>query len=148
MSKSLSLSRVIIPDSFFDVPTEIFDIYVEDIDAVVGRIEYRHETGQDLIYYGNIGYLIYHAYRGHNYAYHACVALLEMIDAHIDVVYITCNPDNIASKKTIEKLKAVHLGMVDIDPKHELYRYGEKQKEVYIITRDGEYETIIEAFNK
>ena len=119
-----------------EVPTLLFDIYVEEINRIVGRIEYRFEQGRDLIYYGNIGYVIYVPYRGHNYAYKSCVALLEIMKTRypdIEEVYITCNPDNIASKKTIEKLNPTYLETVDIDKDHELYYFGDTQKEVYVV---------------
>ena len=102
MLKSLSLKRVDFPGNYFSVPTVVYDIIVEDIEYPVGRIEYRVETGKDLVYYGNIGYFINRAYRGNNYAFYACLKLLEIIDHN--EIYITCNPDNVASKRTIEKL--------------------------------------------
>lgn len=134
-SMSLILNKVLFPDDIFDVPTVVYDVYDQAIDKIVGRIEYRHETGRDLTYYGNVGYLIYQKYRGQGYAYRACLALLEMLDSSIETVYITCNPDNIASKKTIEKLGASYIGLVDVAVDHELYKYGETQKEVYLIVR-------------
>ncbi len=134
-SMSLILNKVLFSDDIFDVPTVVYDVYDQAIDKIVGRIEYRHETGRDLTYYGNVGYLIYQKYRGQGYAYRACLALLEMLDSSIETVYITCNPDNIASKKTIEKLGASYIGLVDVAVDHELYKYGETQKEVYLIVR-------------
>lgn len=134
-SMSLILNKVLFPDDIFDVPTVVYDVYDQAIDKIVGRIEYRHETGRDLTYYGNVGYLIYQKYRGQGYAYRACLALLEILDSSIETVYITCNPDNIASKKTIEKLGASYIGLVDVAVDHELYKYGEIQKEVYLIVR-------------
>ena len=134
-SMSLILNKVLFPDDIFDVPTVVYDVYDQAVDKIVGRIEYRHETGRDLTYYGNVGYLIYQKYRGQGYAYRACLALLEILDSSIETVYITCNPDNIASKKTIEKLGASYIGLVDVAVDHELYKYGETQKEVYLIVR-------------
>ena len=119
-----------------EVPTISYDIQVDAIDRVVGQVEYRFEKGRDLLYYGNIGYAIYPPYRGHNYAYKACLLLFkELLKQHPEglEVYITCNPDNEASKKTIQKLGAYYIDTVDIASDHELYRYGETQKEVYIM---------------
>lgn len=120
---------------FFEVPTILYDIYVMSLDRVVGRVEYRFETGQDLVYYGNIGYVVYLPYRGHQYAYKATVKLMDIVrDAYPEIteMYITCNPDNIASQKTIEKLKMEYLGQVDVDKKHELYRQGDFSKDIYV----------------
>ncbi len=119
-----------------EVPTISYDIEVEALDRVVGQVEYRFETGRDLLYYGNIGYVIYPPYRGHNYAFKACKLLFESLLKQYPEgleVYITCNPDNMASKNTIKKLGAHYIDTVDIARDHELYRFGETQKEIYII---------------
>lgn len=146
MLKLLSLKRVDFPGNYFSVPTVVYDIIVKDIEYPVGRIEYRVETGKDLVYYGNIGYFINRAYRGNNYAFYACLKLLEIIDHN--EIYITCNPDNVASKRTIEKLGATFIERVDVDECHELYRYGEVQKDVYILIRDDNYEKTIKTYYK
>ncbi len=132
----VTLQEVFLDESYFEVPTILFDIYVEAIDRVVGRVEYRHEEKQDLKYYGNIGYVVYVPYRGQNYAYKATKQLIEILKQRIEglyEIYITCNPDNIPSKKTIEKLDAKYIGRTDVDKSHELYRLGDKQKDIYIL---------------
>lgn len=88
-----------------DLP-ENFDPYyiyliIEDNEEI-GRIVYREGEDSSRYYDGHIGYHIDEEYRGHNYSYYACLLLKEFIDK--DFVYITCDPDNIASKKIIEKL--------------------------------------------
>ncbi len=131
----VTLKKVILPSEYFDVPTIMYDVYVASIERIVGRVEFRFEEDQDLIYYGNIGYVIYLPYRGHSYAYQATVKLIEIISEQFDElneVYITCNPDNEASKRTIEKLGVTFVATVDIEKEHELYRLGDKQKNVYI----------------
>ncbi|AMC92637.1 acyl-CoA acyltransferase [Erysipelothrix larvae] len=120
-----------------NVFTRVFDIYVDTLEKVVGRCEYRFEEGIDLEYYGNVGYVVYMPYRGHGYAQKACIELLRIIKRdypEIDDVYITCNPDNEASRKTILHLGAKYLYTVDVNSNHELYAFGEKQKEIYRIT--------------
>ena len=119
-----------------DVPTLLFDIYVEARERVVGRVEYRFETGRDLLYYGNIGYVVYTPYRGKGFAYRACELLFEHLRVKypdIHEVFITCNPDNIASKKTIQKLQATFIETVDVAPDHELHYFGDTQKEIYVV---------------
>ena len=112
----------------------IYDIVVPELDRVVGRCEFRFESGQDLEYYGNIGYVIYVPYRGHHFAYHACVKMMtEVKEKHPDLneVWITCNPDNIASKKTIERLGFEYCYLAQVNPLHELYAQGDTQKEIF-----------------
>lgn len=118
------------------IETLLFDIYVVDIDRYVGRCEYRNETGRDLYYYGNIGYVIYPPYRGHHYAYHACTRLFDVLRQKkpgLRNVIITCNPDNTPSQKTILRLGGHRDMTVDIAIDHELYALGEYQKEVYTV---------------
>lgn len=130
------LQELFYDESFFDVKTILFDIYVPSIDRVVGRVEYRFEEAKELKYYGNIGYVVYLPYRGNNYAYQATQMLIKIIKERypeIHEIYITCNPDNLASKKTIEKFDVTYLGCIKVEKKHELYRLGDKEKDIYVL---------------
>lgn len=136
--RGLDVTLIDVSDQYENntVYTRIFDIYVSAWRKIVGRCEFRFETGRDLEYYGHIGYVVYLPYRGHYFAYKACVELLDVIRSEYDAIKeirITCNPDNEASRKTIQKLGAVYLRTVDVDRDHELYDYGETRKEVYAI---------------
>ncbi len=119
---------------FDDVPGYVFDIVVDEMERTVGRIEYRFEEGRELLYYGHVGYVIYLPYRGHGFAEKACRQLAIIIKSYhpeIMSMMITCNPDNLPSKATIENLGAVYLQRVQIDEDHELYDQGNYEKEVY-----------------
>ncbi len=119
---------------FDDVPGYVFDIVVDEMERTVGRIEYRFEKGRELLYYGHVGYVIYLPYRGHGFAEKACRQLAIIIKSYhpeIMSMMITCNPDNLPSKATIENLGAVYLQRVQIDEDHELYDQGDYEKEVY-----------------
>lgn len=119
---------------FDDVPGYVFDIVVDEMERTVGRIEYRFEEGRELLYYGHVGYVIYLPYRGHGFAEKACRQLAIIIKSYhpeIMSMTITCNPDNLPSKATIENLGAVYLQRVQIDEDHELYDQGDYEKEVY-----------------
>lgn len=117
-----------------DVPGYVFDIKVDEMDRVVGRVEYRFETGIDILYYGHVGYVIYLPYRGHRFAQKACEAMARVIKQRhpeIKSMMITCNPDNLSSKQTILNLGAVFIQRVDVDKSHELYDLGDVQKDVF-----------------
>ena len=119
---------------FDDVPGYVFDIVVDEMERTVGRIEYRFEEGRELLYYGHVGYVIYLPYRGHGFAEKACRQLAIIIKSYhpeIMSMMITCNPDNLPSKATIENLGAVYVQRVQIDEDHELYDQGDYEKEVY-----------------
>ncbi len=71
----------------------------------IGRISYRDGESRYIYYYGHIGYHIDLPYRGHHYAARACRLLTgEIRMSGKTSVVITCDPDNIASRKTCEAL--------------------------------------------
>ena len=57
----------------------------------------------ELLYYGgHIGYGVDEKYRGHHYAAKACRLLFELAKKHdMKYLYITCNPDNWPSRRTL-----------------------------------------------
>ena len=119
----------------YDEDSVSFDILLHDTDTVAGMCDLRFGYTWELYYAGNIGYRIHEPYRGHSYAYYACRLLLEQAYEQYGMkeLYITCSPDNIASKKTIEKLGAVFVTEEDVPPAHWLYKRGETKKRIYKI---------------
>lgn len=116
-----------------EIKAHVFDILVPEMKRVVGRCEYRYETGRDLWYYGHVGYVVYPPYRGHGFAYKACKEMFAYLykKEGLHEYIVTCNPDNIASKKTILRLNGEYLKTFDIPADHELFSIGEYQKECY-----------------
>jgi tagatose 1,6-diphosphate aldolase len=81
------------------------------------------------MYAGNIGYGVYPPARGHHYAERACRLLLRLARAHgMKRLWITCNPDNIASKRTCERLGCTLGGIVTVPTGHPLYLRGDREK--------------------
>lgn len=69
----------------------------------MGVCDLRIGHNEKLYYGGNIGYSVYEPYRGHHYAGKAVKLLLGLAKRHgLEYIIITCNPDNIASKRTCE----------------------------------------------
>ena len=55
--------------------------------------------------------------------------LLPLTQRHgLDVLWITCNPDNIASRRTCERLGATLVDIIPVPKDHELYARGDHQK--------------------
>jgi tagatose 1,6-diphosphate aldolase len=55
--------------------------------------------------------------------------LLPLARAHgLTTLWITCNPDNIASRRTCERIGARLVEVVDVPEGTPLYRRGERQK--------------------
>ncbi|MCL2776030.1 MAG: GNAT family N-acetyltransferase [Oscillospiraceae bacterium] len=70
-------------------------------------------TNRHIKYGGNIGYDIDEPYRGSKYSLKACKLLLILAKQHdMKSVYITCDPENRASRRVCELLGAEYTGRV------------------------------------
>ncbi len=91
----------------------------------IGQLSYRDGESRCVYYYGHIGYHIDPVWRGHRYAYRACMLIRQeiCISGKTSVV-ITCDPDNIPSRKTCLALGCRLEGTVrvpaDIRKKYEI----------------------------
>jgi predicted acetyltransferase len=96
----------------------------------VGSIELRVGNGDNIVLYaGHIGYGVEPIHRGHHYAARAVRLLLPLARRHgIDPVWITCNPDNLASCRTCELAGATLVEIVDLPAESEMRHQGERQK--------------------
>lgn len=80
-----------------------YNIYIKETNELIGYIIYRGYHKDKLL--GDIGSVIYPKYRGHGYAIKSLTLLSKYLNENnIEDFWITCNEDNIPSKKTIEKL--------------------------------------------
>lgn len=94
--------------------------------AISLRIGHTYDTE---MYFGHIGYHVYPVVRGHNYAERACRLIMPLAFHHgMRSVWITCNPDNWASRRTCERLGAQLVEIVPVPPEHELFHRGEIEK--------------------
>ena len=118
----------------YKVPSYIFGI--EDVDGEhVGLCDLRLGYNIETFYAGNIGYHIFEPYRGHRYAQKACLLLFELARKHgMDHLIITCNPDNIASKKTCAGVGGKLIEIVKLPRNNYMRRVkGDKQKCIFSI---------------
>lgn len=89
------------------IPFYYYNIVLDGSADPIGKISLRIGHNFHSYYNGNIGYEIDEPYRGHHYAAIACQMLLPVAKAHgMDYLDITCDEDNIASYKTIERFGA------------------------------------------
>lgn len=96
------------------VPAYYFSICNHNGDKL-GFCDLRVGYTDGLYYGGHIGYTVYEDHRGHHYAYKACKLMFKLAKKHgMEYLYITCNPTNIPSKKTLEKLDGEFVGIVEL----------------------------------
>jgi predicted acetyltransferase len=112
------------------VPAYKFRMKIAGISGDVGNIELRiGNTPNLVIYAGHIGYAVHPQYRGHRYAARACRLLLPLARQHrMETLWITCNPDNISSRRTCQLLGASLVEIVDLPQDNEMYQQGDRQK--------------------
>jgi tagatose 1,6-diphosphate aldolase len=120
------------------VPYYYFWMRLRDPRAAVeiaGSISLRIGDTPDLrLYVGNIGYNVFPPARGHHYAERASRLILDIARAHgMRELWITCNPDNWASRRTCERLGGEMIDIVAVPADHPLYERGEKEKCRYLL---------------
>ncbi len=82
-----------------------------------------------VLYGGHIGYGVDPEYRGHHYAERSCRLVLPFAKANgMDTLWITCNPDNIPSRRTLERLGAEFVEILDVPEDYDEYANGVRQK--------------------
>ncbi|MED0963843.1 GNAT family N-acetyltransferase [Bacillus paramycoides] len=115
------------------VPAYIFGIVTpSNMTNIMGKVVLRVGNNENTFYGGHIGYKVEKKFRGYNFASKACLLIREVALAHdMKKLLITCNPDNIPSRKTCEKIDAQLREIVDLPPNHDLYERGERQCCIY-----------------
>lgn len=86
------------------VPAYYFSIVRLRDNAIVGRCDLRIGHNENTKYGGNIG-----------------------------KVFITCSPDNIASRRTCELSGGILIDILDIPSWHEMYEMGRRQTCQYVV---------------
>lgn len=111
------------------LPSYVFDISPHGKEEKAGLINLRIGYNPNIHYGGNIGYGVFEEYRGHHYAAKACLLLKDLARHHgMDNLIITCDPDNIPSRKTCEYIGAELLEIVELPEWTEMYKMGKKVK--------------------
>jgi tagatose 1,6-diphosphate aldolase len=97
---------------------------------IAGGVSLRTGTTEAVErYYGHVGYHVYPPARGRGYAARACRLLLPLARRHgLRALWITCNPENVASRRTCERLGAVLVDTIPVPANDPLYARGDTQK--------------------
>ncbi len=111
-------------------PCYAFHICDAESGILVGDVRLRVGNTEDLrLYAGHIGYGIHVEYRGRRFATHAVRLLMPLALRHgMSELWITCDPENIASRRTCELAGADLVEIVDLPPDIDMYQDGERQK--------------------
>lgn len=112
------------------VPAYRFAMRLDGVDQPVGRISFRVGSSHTLQHYaGHIGYEVAPAYRGHRLAERSCRLVLPLAKHHgFTELWITCNPNNMASRRTCERLGAELVEIVDVPKDNDVYAPGSERK--------------------
>lgn len=96
----------------------------------MGRIRLRVGWSEEVIRYaGHVGYTVEPADRGHRYAERACRLIVPLAKRHgMASLWITCQPDNMPSRRTLERLGADCVGVIDVPPEYPLDAGAERRK--------------------
>lgn len=114
------------------VPAYHFKICLLQDGTEVGNCDLRVGHNKNTYYGGNIGYGVYELYRGNHYAGKAWLLLFRLAKLHgMECLYISCNPDNYASRKTCEYAGGVLKTIIYLPEDNDMYLEGEKQKCIY-----------------
>ena len=113
------------------VPAYYFSVCLQD-GTKIGYCDLRVGHNDRLYIGGNIGYGIDEAYRGHHYALKACELLFTLARKHhMGYVIITCDPENMASRRTCELAGGKYLETAAIPEWHNMYEEGMRRVRVY-----------------
>lgn len=111
-------------------PSYFFHLKNRFTGETMGEIELRGGNYRGiLLYSGHIGYEVYPAFRGKHYAERASRLLFPAARRFdLNPLWITCNPDNLPSRRTCERLGGVLVEIVEVPRNTALYARGDHQK--------------------
>jgi predicted acetyltransferase len=117
-------------DSAWKVPAYIFHMRHIPSGSKMGRITFRIGDSRWITHFaGHIGYAVEEPFRGNGLAGRSCRLLLPFVRRHgIDPVWITCGPENLASRRTLEKLGAEMVEIIEAPPEYPLPEGADRRK--------------------
>lgn len=113
-----------------ELPTYCFSMRRADSDYAVGHLNLRLGHSENIeLYQGHVGYGVQPRWRGHHYAERATRLILPLAKNHgVNPLWITADPDNLASRRTCERLGAELVEILDVPKTALAYRHGARRK--------------------
>jgi predicted acetyltransferase len=111
-------------------PTYRFRMVHADTGEEMGGINLRVGSTPHLhLYAGHIGYTVYPPHRGHRYAARSLRLLVSIAEQlRFTSLWITCDPDNLSSRRSAELAGAEFVEIVDVPEDCIIHRSGHKRK--------------------
>jgi len=112
------------------VPTYQFHMVHRETREMLGNTRLSLGSTPHLeLYAGHIGYGVLPPHRGHHYAARSVRLLLPLARRlGIDPLWITCDPENLASRRTLELAGAEFVEIVDVPEDCIIHRKGHPRK--------------------
>jgi predicted acetyltransferase len=112
-----------VPTYFFRMIDPLTKVEFGTINLRVGRSVHIER------YAGHIGYSVVPEHRGHHYAARATKLLMPLARSlGFHVLSITCDPENMASRRSCEVAGAILQEIVDVPVTCTIYRHGHPKK--------------------
>jgi predicted acetyltransferase len=127
------------PHPVHKVPTYFFIMLRSGDREELGSISFRPASIPHVeLYAGHIGYGVLPQHRGHRYASRAVrllVPLARQLGLH--TLWITCDPDNLASRRSCELAGAEFVEIIDVPADCIIHQNGHPRKCRYRLTLSG-----------
>jgi predicted acetyltransferase len=117
------------------VPTHFFRMVHATSGEQMGTINLRIGNSAHLrLYAGHVGYFVEEAHRGNRYASRALRLLMPTArELGLDPLWVTCDPENIACRRTCELAGARLVEIVDVSKDCIVRRSGHPRKCRYLL---------------
>lgn len=127
------------PHPIHRVPTYYFRMLHLSSGDELGAINLRAgATPHVELYAGQVGYTVHPAHRGHRYAARSLMLLIPVAGKlGINPLWITCDPDNIGSRRSCELAGAQFVEIIDVPENCVIHRSGHRQKCRYRLDTGG-----------
>jgi predicted acetyltransferase len=121
------------------VPTWSFRMVHAESGEELGTIRLRVGDSRHVVMYaGHVGYAVDEPHRGNRYAERALRLLLPVARRlGLDPLWVTCDPENAASRRTLERMGARLVEEVDVPPDCVIFQSGHPRKCRYRIDLDS-----------